>query len=309
VPPKENCSKEPVQPAEKQTKKTHGDAPVDEAMAAQRGEERGTTAPEASAPTHVGSSPQSDSSPKWKLCEQLCAVTLVLSLLVLGGLATINCVDSAIMGGISEIAVPIITKLLLMVCILVRIGIIGVAVVLSLLALGGLATINWVYSGILCVYSAILCVDSAILGAIGEIAVPIIAKPLLMLCILVGIGTTCWEPLDRCAALHRIWFVSVAGSLLSKLLSKRPPQPRQKGAGNARGHRKRRLRVATMRTTKVIGLALCVLCLILAVDLRPVDVGSTRGVLDAAVGRVLDSDVGFSIGRALRLDIGEFAPT
>ena len=64
-----------------------------------------------------------------------------------------------------------------------------------------------------------------------------------------------------------------------------------------------------MRTTKVIGLALCVLCLILAVDLRPVDVGSTRGVLDAAVGRVLDSDVGFSIGRALRLDIGEFAPT
>jgi hypothetical protein len=104
--------------------------------------------------------------------------------------------------------------------------------------------------------------------------------------------------------------VSVAGSLLGKLLSKRPPQPRQKGAGNARGHRKRRLRVATMRATKVIGLALCVLCLILAVDLRPVDVGSTRGVLDAAsVGRVLDSDVGFSIGRALRLDIGEFAPT
>jgi hypothetical protein len=29
----------------------------------------------------------------------------------------------------------------------------------------------------------------------------------LMLCILVGIGTTCWEPLGRCAALHRIWFV------------------------------------------------------------------------------------------------------
>jgi len=202
VPPKENCSKEPVQPAEKQTKKTHGDAPVDEAMAAQRGEERGTTAPEASAPTHVGSSPQSDSSPKWKLCEQLCAVTLVLSLLVLGGLATINCVDSAILGGIREIAVPIISKLLLMVCILLGIGIIGVAVVLSLLALGGLATINCVYSGILCVYSGILCVYSAIFGAIGEIAVPIIAKPLLMLCILVGIGTTCWEPLDRCAALH-----------------------------------------------------------------------------------------------------------
>ena len=305
MPPKENCSKELLQPAEEQTKKTRGDAPVDEAMAAQRGEERGTTAPEASAPTHVGSSPQSDSSPKWKLCEQLCAVTLVLSLLVLGGLATINCVDSGILGGISQIAVPIITKLLFMVCILVGIGIIGVAVVLSLLALGGLATINCVYSGILCVYSAILCVYSAIFGAIGEIAVPIIAKPLLMLCILVGIGTTCWEPLDRCAALHRIWFVSVAGSLLSK----RPPQPCQKGAGNARGHPKRRIRVATMRATKVIGLALCVLCLILAVDLRPVDVGSTRGVLDAAVGRVLDSDVGFSIGRALRLDIGEFAPT
>ena len=153
-------------------------------MAAQRGEERGTTAPEPSAPTHVASSPQSDSSPKWKLCEQLFAVTLVLSLLVLGGLATINCVDSAILGGISEIAVPIITKLLLMVCILVCIGIIGVAVVLSLLVLGGLATINCVYSAILCVYSAILCVYSAILGGIGEIAVPIIAKPLLLLCIL-----------------------------------------------------------------------------------------------------------------------------
>ena len=60
----------------------------------------------------------------------------------------------------------------------------------------------------------------------------------------------------------------------------------------------------TMRATKVIGLAVCALCLILAVDLRPVDI-QRQGVLDAELGRVLQSHSGFSIGRALRLDVGD----
>jgi hypothetical protein len=128
-----------TKPLEERQKNPCGDERVDTAMAAperdgenragrENASEHSVFLPEHSVllPELFDEAPQSESSPTWRnYLMQIISAALIVCFLVLGGLATVNSIgliERAILGGIREIALNIITKPLLMLSIFHGVG-------------------------------------------------------------------------------------------------------------------------------------------------------------------------------------------